>query len=231
MIKYRLYFDKDKETNWLNEMAREGYELKRFFMGVYHFKKGEPGRYCYQIDFARGFCSVNKEYRGFMEEQNVEIVTCWGPWVILRKEAIGGEFQLYSDQESKIEHYSKICIMFKAVAILEILILLFETILMGDNFQAAGFAAIVILALAALGFSHMALRTSRMIERLKEENGQGSGKQCGAAHPSPILVTGLGLNAIVLCLSEQISDPIRITCQVIAIILMLAGIWKTARSA
>lgn len=229
MIKFRLYFDKDKETLWLNEMAREGYEFERFFMGGYYFKKGEPGRYRYQIDFGRGFCSVKQDYRMFMEEQGVEIVGCWGPWVFLRKEAAEQDFQLYSDQESRIEHYSKIRTMFKAVAIVEILLLIIETILMGDNFQVAGVVAIVIIALAVLLFCHMALRTNRIIECLKEKNGQGSSKRCSSTRPSPILAAGLLLNGIVLCISEQISGPIRMTCQLIAIILMLIGLWKTAR--
>lgn len=38
MKKFRLYLDKDKETEWLNQLAKEGYALKKFFAGVYTFE-------------------------------------------------------------------------------------------------------------------------------------------------------------------------------------------------
>ena len=50
MTKFRLYFDKDKETVWLNELAAKGYALISFFAGFYTFEKTEPGEYIYQID-------------------------------------------------------------------------------------------------------------------------------------------------------------------------------------
>ena len=33
MIRFRLYFDKDAETKWLNEMAEQGWAMKHFFAG------------------------------------------------------------------------------------------------------------------------------------------------------------------------------------------------------
>ena len=33
MIRFRLYFDKDAETKWLNEMAEQGWAMKSFFAG------------------------------------------------------------------------------------------------------------------------------------------------------------------------------------------------------
>ena len=40
--------------------------------------------------------------------------------IILRKRAADGPFELYTDPESMIEHYTKIRRMFKAVTILEL---------------------------------------------------------------------------------------------------------------
>ena len=51
MIRFRLYFDKDKETAWLNEMSRRGWAMNGFFAGFYRFEKCDPGEYIYQIDF------------------------------------------------------------------------------------------------------------------------------------------------------------------------------------
>ena len=33
MIKFKLYFDKDKETQWLNEMSQKGWAMTGFFAG------------------------------------------------------------------------------------------------------------------------------------------------------------------------------------------------------
>ena len=77
MTKFRLYFDKDKETTWINEMAAKGYALKGFFAGFYSFEKCEPGEYVYQIDFGSKMYSVSDDYREFMAENNIEIV-CLG---------------------------------------------------------------------------------------------------------------------------------------------------------
>ena len=47
MIRFRLYFDKDAETKWLNEMAEQGWAMKSFFTGFYSFERCEPGQYMY----------------------------------------------------------------------------------------------------------------------------------------------------------------------------------------
>lgn len=126
MMRFRLYFDKDKETEWLNEMSRQGYALTGFCMGFYSFERCEPGEYVYQVDFTDGFFRVSSDYREFMAEAGVELVCLWGYWVILRKRASEGAFELYTDVESSIEHYTKIRRMFKAAACLEIICLFME---------------------------------------------------------------------------------------------------------
>lgn len=50
MIRFRLYLDKDKETEWLNKMVSEGWGLQSFFAGFYKFTPREKGEYIYQID-------------------------------------------------------------------------------------------------------------------------------------------------------------------------------------
>ena len=49
MIRFRLYYDKDKETEWLNEMAADGWALKSFFAGFYKFEPCEKGEYIRSI--------------------------------------------------------------------------------------------------------------------------------------------------------------------------------------
>ena len=83
MIKFRLYYDKDKETLWLNEMADQGYAMTGFFAGFYTFEKCEPGEYRYQVDFSEKLFALGTDYREFMKEMNIEIVQQWFFWIIL----------------------------------------------------------------------------------------------------------------------------------------------------
>lgn len=128
MLKFRLYWDKDAETKWLNEMADKGWAMTGFFAGLYKFEKCEEGKWRYQVDFGEKFGAVTEDYREFMNEAGIEIVQSWGYWIILRKLASAGEFQLYTDVESSIEHYSKILKMFKVVFVIELICLLIEII-------------------------------------------------------------------------------------------------------
>ena len=38
MIKFRLYYDKDKEEEFLNNMVQKGYAMTHIFLGVYWFE-------------------------------------------------------------------------------------------------------------------------------------------------------------------------------------------------
>lgn len=66
MIRFKLYYDKDKETVWLNQMASEGWALKSFFAGFYKFEPCGKGEYIYQIDLGDTLYSVSDEYRELM---------------------------------------------------------------------------------------------------------------------------------------------------------------------
>ena len=107
MIKFKLYFDKDKETAWLNEMSSNGWSMNGFFAGFYRFEPCEKGKYTYQIDFGNKLFSVSDDYKEFMAEADIEIVQTWGFWVFLRKLTAKGDFELYTDVDSQIDHYKK----------------------------------------------------------------------------------------------------------------------------
>ena len=52
MIKYRYFLDFEKEEQWLNRMARQGYEFtgKNMFSG-YSFRRSQPKETCIRIDY------------------------------------------------------------------------------------------------------------------------------------------------------------------------------------
>ncbi len=225
MVKFRLYYDKDKETEWLNQMSDDGYAMKSFFAGFYEFEPCEKGEWRYQVDIGQGFGGVKSSYREFMEEMGVEVVQCWGPWVTLRKKAADGEFELYTDVDSQIGQYKKISLMFKIVLILELAGLFYELYLGTKN--PVGFAFAMILAAFVVVFANMLIRTDRNIAELKERKGENV-KRYSGRQISMLIPAGFLINSIALLGVDHIPTAIRGVMLVIAVSLIIAGAVVTA---
>ena len=146
----------------------DGWALKSFFAGFYKFEPCEKGEYIYQIDLGDELYSVSDEYRELMGELGVEIVVLWGFWIILRKRAEDGPFELYTDVDSKIEHYRKIRRMFKVVTVIELLAL-FSEIYAGMTGNGVGWVFALLISLFVFTCADATLRTNKVIARLEEQ--------------------------------------------------------------
>lgn len=227
MIKFRLYFDKDAETEWLNRMAAEGHAMTGFFAGFYRFDPCKPGEYIYQVDLGDRFFSVSEDYRKFMEDTEVEIVQTWGYWIILRRLAEKEKFELYTDVDSSIEHYTKIRKMFKVVTVIELICFFVEVF---EAVQGVGMAYAFLFLLGAilLALVNAVFKTNRVIAELKERKGeQPSG--CSNRQISALLPCGLLLNACALVLKEAVYPTAKLVIQIVAIVFMLVGVYRTMR--
>ncbi|MEY8235236.1 DUF2812 domain-containing protein [Lachnospiraceae bacterium 66-29] len=134
MRKFRLYYDKDKEEIWLNQMCSKGWGMTRFFMGVYTFEPCIPDEYTYQVDLPDLWgTSTNdkdrkkREYIEFIEETGAEYVCTWGFYMVFRKKKEKGDFKLYTDPESQIKLYQRIRKLFFAVLLLDLAVSILET--------------------------------------------------------------------------------------------------------
>ncbi len=225
MIKFHLYYDKDAETKWLNKLCADGWAMKKFFAGFYWFEKCEKGEYNYQVDFGDKPFSVNDNYRELMNDIGVEIVQTWGYWIILRKPASYGAFELYTDIDSSINHYTKIRNMFKTVTIIE-LIGLFIELYAAMQGSTTGCISTCIFLVIVFTFLNAINKTNSIIISLKEKKGEiVSNKR--KKNISFSLLFGLILNSFALIINTSISSPVTHIIQIIAIIFMLIGIYKT----
>lgn len=171
MVIFRLYFNKDKETEFLNEMSRKGWAMTGFAAGFYSFDRCRPGEYCYQVDIGGGLFKVSNNYREFMRDMNVEIVCLWGPWVVLRKKAEEGPFVLYTDVESNIEQYSKIKRMFNVALALELGCALVELVAAAGGGGRWAWAFFCILFAMGLTLARELVRVEGIIAELNERLG------------------------------------------------------------
>lgn len=232
MTKFKLLFNKDEETVWINDLAGQGWAMRSFFLGFYSFERCQPGEYLYQIDFADKFGHLSRDYREFMEEMGVEIVCQWGFWVILRRHAQEGPFELYTDVESTIEHYRKIRTMFKAVTLIEIICFFVQLIATFSGSVGTLLMTLIILALILVLMREIT-RINSILDELEQRQGQpAEGVGWGRKRPSLLLLAGMLLNAIALLIANveiSVYEPVRRVLQIAAIVLMVVGIYRTAR--
>lgn len=229
MIQFRLYLDKDAEIEWLNQMAAGGWAMTRFFAGFYCFEKCEKGEYVYQVDFGSRMNAVSEDYREFMQESGIEIVQTWGYWIILRKKASEGAFELYTDAASSMEHYKRIRNMFKVVTIVEMLCLFVELYAgFVKKISMAFFCAFLIGAILT-GCINALMKLNEKIEQLQEKV-DGTTYNMKRRNISRLLAAGLLLNSFAFLIGESVSVYVKYVIQVCVIILMLAGLFATCRN-
>ena len=228
MIKFRLYYDKDKETVWLNDMVASGYSMTGFFAGFYTFEKCEPGEYIYQIDFSDKFSSVTNDYREFMEETGIEIIQTWGYWVILRKKSSEGSFELYTDVDSQITHYTKIRNMFKIVGIINWICFMIEVVCCNQasaENRLFSLVCTIFVGLVALVITNSAIRTNQVIAELKEKKGEITTMK----KKNICLITGILLNCCSIAMTNPSLDVYKMIVQIISIVLMIIGLIQINR--
>lgn len=114
-------WDFDKEEEWLENMARNGWVLDGVGFCTYHFIKTEPGEYSVRLQYLP-IAEENTDYTNLLEESGAERVGRMVQWVYYRKKTADGPFQLFSDLDSRITHLDKIARLMLIVAVANLLI-------------------------------------------------------------------------------------------------------------
>ena len=109
-IVHKAYWDYEKEEQWLNDMAAKGLALSDYSWCRYAFEETPRGKYLYRIELLENMPShpESQAYLRFLEENGVEFVTSYMRWVYLRRNAAEGPFDIYTDIDSKIQHFKRI---------------------------------------------------------------------------------------------------------------------------
>lgn len=108
----KLFFvwDFDKEETWLNEMAAKGLCLVSVGFCKYEFEDCIPGEYriCLQLLDELPKHPEMQKYIEFMEQTDAEHIGSFTRWVYFRRKASDGDFELFSDNTSRIKYLSSI---------------------------------------------------------------------------------------------------------------------------
>lgn len=108
--KWFWVWDFDKEEQWLNEMAARGLCLASVGWCRYEFVDCVPGEYSIRLELLKEK-TVHPEsvkYIEFLEDTGAEHVGSYMRWIYMRKKKADGEFQLFSDNETRIRHLTRI---------------------------------------------------------------------------------------------------------------------------
>lgn len=104
MHKWFWVWEFEKEERWLNEMAQEGWALTCGGFCTYVFEKTEPGEYIIRVETLDN----SSDFENFMEELGAESVGRCFRWGYFRRKSELGEFDMFSDIDSRIAHLDKI---------------------------------------------------------------------------------------------------------------------------
>ena len=111
-------WDFEKEEDWLNEMAGEGWALISVGFTKYTFERTEPGEYTVRLEMRE----KDENYISFMQETGAEYIGRVVQWIYFRKKRELGAFEIFSDLDSRIGHLSRIGKMIGIICLANILI-------------------------------------------------------------------------------------------------------------
>ncbi len=172
MDKYRLVYNPYAVEKWVNDMASQGWHLKKFTWIRFTFERGEPGSYIYRQDELERFGAPNEgEYLEFLKSSGIEQVDRSGNFVFFRKAAKDGPFELYSDKKNKI---SKLSQKISVLLLLILLNLVIAVIGLSGIFSAQAIDWIKLLMnitniLVVVVFSIPLLKLMRVRHKLKKD--------------------------------------------------------------
>ena len=165
-----LFINIEKEETWLNDMCQSGYALCVISNGYYVFEPCDPGTYIYRLEFfdQEIFQKEKDSYLKFMQESNVECIASFKRWHYFRRDSALGDFEIYSDIDSKIEHYKRINFIWYMLALIFVASGLSQNVFFGNISQ---FDLILNIILIIIGFFFLTLAfpLTRKINNLKRE--------------------------------------------------------------
>ncbi|WP_101772232.1 DUF2812 domain-containing protein [Peptostreptococcus faecalis] len=153
----------EKEEEWLNEMASDGWTLDSYSFFKYTFRKEQDNdRYTVRLAFEN---QKQDEYIDFIEGTGAEYIGKCFNWMYFRKNNKLGKFELLSDVDSKIKQLKRIFMMLSIIFIANIINIfnIFFNLRVGKFL----FLLLPLFALVILGYA--SIRILLIIKKLKSQ--------------------------------------------------------------
>lgn len=161
MKKIRKWFwawEHEQEELWLNTMAQSGWVLEKIGFATFYFTRCEPGEYTIRLEMR----DPDESYVSFLEETGAEFIGRVMKWHYFRKKACLGNFNIFSDTDSKISHFKNIANLLKGAMLANLIIGIANSI---NPSLRIGWINLLCATLLAYGFG----RIQGRIESLEKE--------------------------------------------------------------
>jgi hypothetical protein len=176
-IVWKAYYNYEKEEKWLNQMSAKGLAMTDYSWCRYVFEEAPNNEYIYRLELLNQLPShpESRAYLRFLEESGVEHIASYMRWVYLRKKTIEGPFDLYTDIDSRIQHYQRILLLWNVLMMVELSIGAVYLIHFATNYFQEGtldwIRLIGGLFFAALGFFFFKLGSPhrKQVKQLRQE--------------------------------------------------------------
>ncbi|MBQ5866802.1 MAG: DUF2812 domain-containing protein [Oscillospiraceae bacterium] len=169
--KFFFVWDFDKEEKWLNEMAAKGLALVSTGFCKYEFEDSLPGEYkvCLQLLDKMPSHPESQKYIAFMEETGAEHVGSFTRWVFFRKKASEGDFQLFSDNDSKVKYMTSMLSFVALIVGLNLYIGLYNLFVVFFLHSAFNYIGLLNFAIALVGIPGV-IKLWKKRNRMKKES-------------------------------------------------------------
>lgn len=173
-IVWKAYWNFEKEEKYLNEMSSKGLALTDYSWCRYVFEEAPRGEWVYRIELLENYPThpESQNYIRFMEETGAEFVASYMRWVFFRRRASEGEFNIYSDVESKIRHYKRVRTLFSCVMAINLISVFINAAAAFSNYHythANIYMGMISLSIVVLFVFTLLLPLTRRINALKKE--------------------------------------------------------------
>lgn len=111
-------WDFEKEERWLNQMAMQGWALVEVGWCKFVFEACEPGAYIIRLQMHE----QDRDYEDFLREIGAEYIGRVVQWVYFRRTAEQGDFELFSDTDSRLSQLQWIARMLLALGVMNLVI-------------------------------------------------------------------------------------------------------------
>ena len=167
----------EKEEQWINEMAKEGWQLTAIGLCRYIFRRGTPGEYIYKLDVVERTASdeVKESYFNFLTECGIRVVGEFKDWIYLQKRAADGPFDMKDDTYAKLRTVNKVysfavrtlCKLLKIFAIIVIICAVGHTLT--SNYAIKDFFEGIMLGSSTSAIIILAILWVRIINTLRRK--------------------------------------------------------------
>jgi len=109
VIKAIFAWEDEKEEQWLEEMACQGWMLRQYGFLAYQFEKCPPAQVVYRLDYKNNFDKDYAEYQQLFKDAGWKLVLSFAGWHYYCHPAEDAQMpEIFNSNRSKVEKYRRL---------------------------------------------------------------------------------------------------------------------------